>query len=111
MISVWLLYVCSDEVWSNRVILVGDMGSPRGIFCIVPIYKDGELEEVISDLKGMFGDEKIETSVITGSLFGMVCMNKLDVMKIGITELLKRDYNMTEEDIRNALFMQSRKHD
>lgn len=103
-----LLYGCMDKLWSNRFIVTGDIGSPVGVLSIAPIYEDGELEKIVEDMRRITKERRIDTAIITDSFLGTVCINKLETIKTDVGEVLKRDYNMSEEDITKALAQQNK---
>ena len=71
----------------NKSIFSGDIGSPYGLLIIVPLYKDGDLEKLETELEQVAKGTKIQTSIISNILVGNLGFRKIESIH---THLYKR---------------------
>ena len=101
----FFLYTLKDtELWANRFSLIGDLGSPVGMLIIAPIFNSGDLNTLESELRKLLRGSIIKTTIITQTLLGRICINKLEQTKSRIYEkILIEEYKMTKEEIKDYL--------
>ncbi len=94
-------YIMKDyDAPINRFMFVGDTASPDGIICILPIFKEGELEAELEWLKGHIGGIRLKPLVLTQTILGELCYRKLDNNYAQQSVVLKKDYKLNPiEDI------------
>ncbi len=66
---------------TNRMTLVANMGAPYGAFFMVPVFSDGELEELEREFYSKLKGVRISTMVLTKILCGTVPYNRFDNTK------------------------------
>ena len=100
----YLLYSLKDSnTITNKFSIVGDIGSPYGLFFILPIYNDGDLEKIEEELKNIIKGVKVDVTIVSSVIFGSICLNKLDTKHINEFNMLKKEYGMEEKDILEAI--------
>ena len=80
----------------NKYSLVGDIAEPYGTLFFAPIFSDGTLEMIRNNLSGVKGI-KIETAIVTQTLFGNVCYRRFDNLYSMQYDILVRDYGTKKE--------------
>lgn len=79
--------LAEEDTPLNRFIFSGDIGSPYGLIVIAPLYKEGDLEKLESELLHAAKGTKIRTSMVSNIIVGELGYRKIDVKK---THLYKR---------------------
>lgn len=81
-------YRLSDEgLPLNKFIFSGDMGSPYGLLLIAPIYENGDLEKLESELLQTAKGTRVKTALVSDILLGNLGYRKLEGTR---THLYKR---------------------
>lgn len=100
----YLLHTLKDSnTITNKFSIVGDIGSPYGMFFILPIYSDGDLEKIEEELKNIIKGIRINTTIVSSVILGSICLNKLNTKNINEFDLLKKEYGMDEKEILEAI--------
>jgi len=100
----FFMYMMKDkDLPTNKFVVEGDLGSPYGIFAIIPVYDEHGLEETEEALRSISNGIKISSTVVTGTILGSICLNKLEPRELPIYDFLKREYNTSDEEIAKEL--------
>jgi DNA-binding Lrp family transcriptional regulator len=81
-----------NEVWgieiterpdhiANRITMVANMGAPYGALFLVPVFKDGDIEELEREFYSKVKGIRISTMVLTKTLCGTMPYNRFDNTK------------------------------
>ncbi len=94
------LYLLRDNgLWSNRFTLISDTGTPDGILLTIPIYENGELERIESEISDIIRGNRISSTIITDIILGNLIINKIEVKDLWLYKALVNDYKMSENEI------------
>ena len=85
----------------SKYVLAGDIGIPKGVALIVPIFKNGDLEIAKEQLNHLDLGATIETSIITNVILGSFCFRKFDSTYTKQYDALVKDYKIQERPIIN----------
>ncbi len=83
----------------NKYLYTGDVGSPYGIMLVAPLYKEGDLDALLSTLNKVAKGVRIRTSIVSSILVGNLGFRKIDSTKTLWYKLMK---NRIEEQIVSA---------
>lgn len=89
----FLHYIIKDYAApSTRFALEGDILASNGVLLLLPVIKDGELENELDWLKQNIGGIKLDTLVITHVILGELCYRRFDNAQSGQTAVLTSEY-------------------
>ncbi|MCL4379716.1 MAG: Lrp/AsnC family transcriptional regulator [Candidatus Marsarchaeota archaeon] len=72
-------YTLQDEgLLTNKLSLMGDLGSPYGQILILPMYSDTNPDKIEEELRKVIKGVKLQTTVITDIVLGSICDNKIE---------------------------------
>ncbi|MEM3827093.1 MAG: Lrp/AsnC family transcriptional regulator [Candidatus Micrarchaeaceae archaeon] len=75
----FIRFIIKDQKGAmNRFSYVGDVAAPDGELFILPVLKDGELEEETEWLSKQIGGIKVKALIFTGVIVGELCYRKID---------------------------------
>ncbi|MEM3841499.1 MAG: Lrp/AsnC family transcriptional regulator [Candidatus Micrarchaeaceae archaeon] len=75
---------------SNKFVYVADSSSPNGITLLAPIYKDGDLENIVADLQKNVKGIEIKKAIITSNLIGSLGIRKFSMKESSQFALLNK---------------------
>lgn len=65
----------------NRYLYNTDIGSPYGIMLVAPLYKEGDLDALVSSLSAVAKGVRIKTSIVSSILVGNLGFRRIDPTK------------------------------
>lgn len=73
----------------NKYLYTSDIGSPYGIILVAPLYKEGDLDALVSSLNAVAKGVRIKTSLVSSILVGNLGFRKIDPTKTLLYRYIK----------------------
>ncbi|MGC8622908.1 MAG: AsnC family transcriptional regulator [Candidatus Micrarchaeia archaeon] len=96
----YFLYMMQDKgMLTNKVIISGDIGAPYSMISVHPVYMEEGLDKIEEDIYGMLKGVKVSSTIVSEIILGSICLNKLETVEMPIYEFLKKEYNLSDEEV------------